>query len=110
MDLKREFLNLNQGRMDLQAYGREFNHLFSYAPRNVPNDEDKRYLFRKGLTLRLRYERSSFKFQSYQELYNQALTLEQGRKELESSNRLAPVDNQSSSSSEVKKRRVFAKP
>ena len=28
MDLKRrEFLDLNQGRMDVQSYGREFNHL-----------------------------------------------------------------------------------
>ena len=36
MDLKRrEFLDLNQGRMDLQAYGREFNHQSRYAPRDV---------------------------------------------------------------------------
>ena len=108
MDLKRrEFLDLNQGRMDLQAYGREFNHLSRYAPRDVTNDEDKQDLFRKRLTPRLRYELLSFKFTSFQELYNQALTLEQGRKELESSKRLAPADNQGSSSSEVKKRRVF---
>ena len=33
--------------------------------------------------------------------------MEQGRKELESSKRPAPMDNQSSSSSESKKRRVF---
>ena len=33
MDLKRrEFLDLTQGRMDVQAYGREFNHLSRYAP------------------------------------------------------------------------------
>ena len=52
MDLKRrEFLNLNQGRMDLQAYGREFNHLSRYAPRDVTNDEDRQYLFRKGLVV-----------------------------------------------------------
>ena len=62
----------------------------------MTNDEDKQDLFRKGLAPRLRYE-----FQSYQDLYNQARTLEQGRKDLEFSKRLAPVDNQSSSSSEV---------
>ena len=33
MDMKRrEFLDLNQGRMDVQSYGREFNHLSRYAP------------------------------------------------------------------------------
>ena len=57
IDLKRrEFLDLTQGRMDIQAYGREFNHLSRYAPRDVTNDEDKQYLFRKGLVPRLRYE------------------------------------------------------
>ena len=74
---------------------------------DVTNDEDKQELFRKGLAPRLRYELLPFKFQSYQELYNQADTMEQGRKELESSKRPAPMDNQSSSSSETKKRRVF---
>ena len=66
MDLKRrEFLDLNQGRMDLQAYGREFNHLSRYAPRDVSNGEDKQDLFRKGLTPRLRYELLPFKFASF---------------------------------------------
>ena len=42
MDLKRrEFLDLTQGRMDVQSYGREFNHLSRYAPWDVTNDEDK---------------------------------------------------------------------
>ena len=108
MDLKRrEFLDLTQGRMDVQSYGREFNHLSRYAPRDVTNDEDKQYLFRKGLAPRLRYELLPFKFTSYQELYNQALTMEQGRKELEASKRPAPADQQISSSSEGKKRKVF---
>ena len=108
MDLKRrEFLDLTQGSKDVQAYGREFNHLSRYAPRDVTNDEDKQYLFRKGLAPRLRYELLPFKFTSFQELYNQALTMEQGRKELEASKRPAPTDRQGSSSSEGKKRKVF---
>ena len=86
---RREFLDLIQGRMDVQAYGREFNHLSRYAPRDVTNDEDKQELFRKGLAPRLRYELLPFKFESYQDLYKQALTLEQGRKELEASKRPA---------------------
>ena len=66
MDLKRrELLDLNQGRMDLQAYGREFNHLSRYAPRDVTNDEEKQDLFRKGLTPWLRYELLPFKFTSF---------------------------------------------
>ena len=49
MDLKRrEFLDLNQGRMDLQAYGREFNHLSRYAPRDMTHDEDKQDLLPQG--------------------------------------------------------------
>ena len=77
MDLKRsEFLDLQQGRMDLRTYGREFNHLSRYAPRDVTNDADKQELFRKGLTPQLRYELLPFRFQTYQELFNQGFTLE----------------------------------
>src|SRR6185369_7645029 len=75
LDLKRrEFLDLHQGRMDIRTYGREFNHLSRYAPRDVTNDADKQELFRKGLAPQLRYELLPFKFRSYQELFNQALT------------------------------------
>ena len=88
MDLKRrEFLDLQQGRMDLRTYGCEFNHLSRYAPRDVTTDADKQELFRKGLSPQLRYELLPFKFHTYQELFNQAFTLEQGRKELEASKR-----------------------
>ena len=73
----------------------------------MTNDEDRQYLFRKGLTPKLRYELLPFKFQTFQEMYNQALTLEQGRKELESSRKPASVDHQGSSSSGAKKRKVF---
>ena len=78
-----------------------------YAPRDVTTDADKQELFRKGLAPRLHYELLPFKFQTYQELFNQALTLEQGRKELEASKRPAQGDHQSTSASEGKKRRVF---
>ena len=62
-------------------------------------------LFRS--TPKLCYELLPFKFQTFQELYNQAPTLEQGRRELDSSRMPAPVDHQGSSSSEAKKRRLF---
>ena len=44
-----------------------FNHLSRYAPRDVTNDEDRQYLFRKGLTPKLRYELLPFNFQTFQE-------------------------------------------
>src|SRR5664279_2266569 len=107
MDLNRkEFLELNQGRMDVQAYGREFNRLSRYAPRDVTNDADKQELFRKGLNPGLRYEMLPFTFPNFQELYNQCHVMEQGRKELETAKRQGSRDNNASSSSGSKKRRI----
>ena len=84
MDLKRrEFLDLTQGRKDIETYGREFTRLARYATKDVTNDEDKQELFRKGLNPALRYELLPFKFQTFQDLHNQALTLEHGRKDME---------------------------
>ena len=86
MDLKRrEFLDLTQGRMGIEEYGREFTRLDHYAPRDVTNDEDKQEMFRKGLNPALRYELLPLEFQSFRDLHNQALTLEHGRKEMETS-------------------------
>ena len=66
MDIKRrEFLDLNQGRMDIESYGREFTRLARYAPRDVTDDADKQELFRKGLNPELRYEMLPFKFQTF---------------------------------------------
>ena len=42
MDQKRnEFPDLNQGRIDVRAYGREFDRLARYAPRDVTNDRSE---------------------------------------------------------------------
>src|SRR5664279_5457013 len=100
------FSEATQGRKDVQAYGREFNRLSRYAPRDVTNDADKQELFRKGLNPELRYELLPFRFPTFQELYNQALTMEQGRKEMETAKRQSSGDHGSSSSG-FKKRRVF---
>src|SRR5664279_5495686 len=108
MDVKRkEFLELNQGRMDVPAYGREFNRLARYAPRDVTSDADRQELFRKGMSPGLRYEMLPFRFHTFQGLYNQALTMEQGRKEMEIAKRQSSGDQHGSSSSGLKKRRVF---
>ena len=57
MDGKRkEFLQLTQGKMDIEPYWRAFTRLARYAPRDVTNDEDKQELFRKGMNPALRYE------------------------------------------------------
>ena len=107
MDIQRkEFLELSQGKRDIETYGREFTRLARYAPRDVTNDEDKQELFRKGLNPSLRCEMLPFKFQTFQELYNQAITLEHGRKEMESAIKQASGDSRASSSGS-KKRRVF---
>ena len=92
MDKKRkEFMDLSQGRMDVHAYASEFNRLARYATREVTNDADKQELFRKGLSPRLLYEMIPFKFNNFQELDNDALTMEQGRKEMEAADRKSVV-------------------
>src|SRR3954464_5888431 len=107
MDLKRrEFLDLTQGRRGIETYGHEFTRLTRYATRDVTNDEDKQELFHKGLNTALRYELLPFKFQSFQELHNQALTLEHGRKDVEVSQKHEEGNSRASSSGN-KKRRVF---
>ena len=107
MDLKRrEFLDLTQGRMGIEAYGREFTRLARYATGDVTNDEDKQELFRKGLNPALRYELFPSKFQSFQDLHNQALTLEHGIKEMDTSKKREEGDSRAPSSGN-KKRRVF---
>ena len=107
MDIKRkEFLELTQGKMDVEPYGRAFTRLSRYAPRDVTNDEDKQDLFRKGLNTTLQYEMLPFQFKSFQELYNQAITLEYGRKDMETALKRVSHDSRASSSGS-KKRRVF---
>ena len=71
----------------------------------MTNDEDKQELFCKGLNPALRYELLTFKFQSFQDLHNQALTLEHGRKDMEVSQKREEGNSRASSSGN--KRRVF---
>ena len=85
---------------------REFTRLARYATRDVTNDEDKQELFHQGLNPALRYELLPFKFQSFQDLHNQALTLEHGRKDMEVSQKREEGNSRASSCGN-KKRRVF---
>ncbi|KAM0873099.1 hypothetical protein ACQ4PT_038292 [Festuca glaucescens] len=88
MDIKRrEFLDFTQGKLDVETYGREFTQLSRYAPRDVVDDADKQDLFRKGLNPELCYEMLPFTFQSFQDLHNHALLMENGRKDMEKSKR-----------------------
>src|SRR5664279_5931457 len=93
--------------MDVQAYGQEFTRLACYDPRDMTNDGDKQYLFRKGLNPGLRYEMLPFTFPNFQELHNQCLVMEQGRKELETAKRQGSRDHNACLSSGSKKRRNF---
>ena len=108
MDGKRkEFLELTQGKMDIEPYWRAFTRLARYAPRDVTNDEDKQELFRKGMNPTLRYEMLPFTFPSFQDLYNQAFTLERGRKEMEAAVKKDSGDSRAPSSGFKRKRLVF---
>lgn len=107
MDIKRrEFLDFSQGKLDVETYGREFTQLSRYAPRDVVDDADKQDLFRKGLNPELRYEMLPFTFQSFQDLHNRALLMENGRKDMEKSQKREEGDSRASSSHN-KKRRVW---
>ena len=107
MDIKsKEFLELTQGKMDVESYWCTFTHLARYAPRDVTNDEDKQYLFRKGLNPTLRYKMLPLQYKNFQDLYNQAITLEYGRKEMETALKRVSDDSRASSSGS-KKRRVL---
>ncbi|KAK1641992.1 hypothetical protein QYE76_059797 [Lolium multiflorum] len=107
MEIKRrEFLDFTQGKLNVETYGREFTQLSRYAPRDVVDDADKQDLFRKGLNPELRYEMLPFTFQSFQDLHNRALLMENGRKDMEKSKRREEGDSRASSSNN-KKRRVW---
>ena len=77
------FLELTQGKKEVETYWRAFTRLARYAPRVVTDDKDKQELFRKGLNPTLRYELLPFTFATFQDLYNQAFTLERGRREMD---------------------------
>ena len=100
--------------MSVNEYTREFTRLARYAPRDVVDDADKQELFRKGMNPDLRYEMLPFTFQTFQALVNQAVVMEEGKKDLESSKRKdfgsskrKDRDDANASSSALKKRRVF---
>ena len=67
MDIKRkEFLELTQGKMDVESYWCAFTRLSRYAPRDATNDEDKQSLFCKGLNPILRYRVLPLRFNNFQ--------------------------------------------
>ena len=93
--------------MDIEPYWRAFTRLACYAPHDVTNDAEKQELFRKGMNPTLRYEMLPFTFLSFQDLYNQAFTLERGCKEMEAAVKKDYGDSRASSSGMKRKRRVF---
>ena len=54
--MRKKFQSLTRGKMDIEAYAREFTRLARYAPRDVVDDADKQELFRKGMNPELRYQ------------------------------------------------------
>ena len=104
--MRRKFQSLTQGKMDMEAYSREFTRLARYAPRDVVDDADKQEWFRKGMNPELRYELLAFTYPNFQALLNQATVMEAGKKELDLSRKKEHSDADASSSA-AKKRRVF---
>ena len=73
--MRKKFQSLTQGKMDIEAYAREFTRLSRYAPRDVVDDADKHELFRKGMNPELRYQLLAFTYPNFQALLNQATVM-----------------------------------
>ena len=80
--MRKKFQSLTQGKMDIEAYAREFTRLARYAPRDVVDDADKQELFHKGMNPELKYQLLAFTYPSFQALLNQATVMEAGKKEI----------------------------
>jgi hypothetical protein len=77
MDRKlNEFLALAQGNQTVLQYAQAFNDLYQYAGYHVDTDEKKRDRFRRGLRTKLRDRLNSVRANSYNELVNMAISLE----------------------------------
>ena len=101
-----EFCNLTQGKMDVDAYSREFGCLACYAPEEVSTDAKKQARFRKGLSPKLRHDLSLHEFVSFQVLVNKAIQAETSRMTYEES-RKQTRDIGSSSVAISQKRRIW---
>src|SRR3954466_3144674 len=103
---KEEFCNLNQGKMSMHEYVREFNRLARYAQDEITNDARKQARFRKGLNPVIRHDLNLHEFVNFEDLVNRSFRAEYGNEVFEESRKhvreLAP-----SSSSAPQKSRIW---
>jgi len=71
-----EFLALRQGTHNVLQYAQAFNALSQYAGYHVDTDEKKKAYFRQGLSSKLQDRLAMFKFNTFSELVNGAITQE----------------------------------
>jgi hypothetical protein len=80
---KREFRALKQGSSTVKEYLQKFSVLSRYAPEDVNTDEAKRERFMEGLNQALQYALVVVDYQTFLDLVNKALMLEDKRRAME---------------------------
>ena len=99
MKLKRqEFQALKQGGMSVSKYRDEFIQLSHYAPADVAEDGQKQDHLRLGLNAPIKYQLLVHTFDSFQKLVDNAISVENARKEIGEQKRKFKSQGQSSSS------------
>ena len=99
MKLKRqEFLALKQGGMTVSEYRDKFIQLSRYASADVATDGQKQDYFRLGLLAPIRYQLMVHRFESFQKLVDNAIAVENARKEMGEQKRKFESQSQSSNS------------
>ena len=99
MKLKRqEFLALKQGGMSVSEYRDKFIQLSRYASADVATDGQKQDYFRLGLLAPIRYQLLVHRFDSFQKLVDNAIAVENARKEMGEQKRKFESQGQSSNS------------
>ena len=98
---KREFRNLTQGRMTVDAYQREFLNLSRYAEDDVSTDARKQEKFRDGLHPDIKLALTHLEFSDFATLVNKAIQVETSQIEnKETLKRTRDVGSSSGSSSQ----------
>ncbi len=82
VELKQEeFRSLKMGQMTVSEYHDKFAQLSRYAPNDVRDDADKQRLFLKGVYYDLRLQLAGHKYDSFEDLVNRAIVLDNMRTE-----------------------------
>ena len=97
---KKEFRNLTQGKMSVDAYQREFLELSRYAEDDVSTDAKRQEKFREGLNHELKYILMLHPCTDFATLVNTAIQAETGQAEVQEARKRHRDTGSSSGSSE----------